>query len=538
MGDRIVGHVRRRRAAGRTPAEIYHGSRQSVRRALHRQPRHEPDHRPLSERPGAPAGLRGLHRPPQWVAPLNAALGGRRRRDPRLPPGSGEGDAPGRACRPASTPVTCTAATLCCTWSCATRPSACAQQPPVQPPIGAAVRFDRTRRGAFLRPGHRGRDCTGGPGMSDIELRHISKRFKDTVALDDVSFNVADGELFVLLGHTGAGKTTTLRIIAGLERQDAGDVLFDGETVNQYTPADRDVAFVFQQYSLYPNKTVDENLAFPLRSPLRRVPSAEIDRRVRDAAEKLRITQLLERKTANLSGGEMQRVSIGRAIVRQPRVFSDGRAALEPRRQAARGAADRDSTPAKTQGSTTLFVTHDTNRSAGRWPDRIGVLLRQERIVQIGLAAGVYDHPTTTFVAQLVGIRALTCCLRARERNAGHQRQRDQAAARQRPPRRSPHLPARRAPRRCADRPGGRPARRSDPDRAARRRDSGAHPLRRQTLLCLVRALRTWQSATRSPSRSTGAGCIFFERAASASRIEVDVEPHGSCRARWSLFCA
>jgi len=193
--------------------------------------------------------------------------------------------------------------------------------------------------------------------MSDIELRHISKRFKDTVALDDVSFNVADGELFVLLGHTGAGKTTTLRIIAGLERQDAGDVLFDGETVNQYTPADRDVAFVFQQYSLYPNKTVDENLAFPLRSPLRRVPSAEIDRRVRDAAEKLRITQLLERKTANLSGGEMQRVSIGRAIVRQPRVFSDGRAALEPRRQAARGAADRDSTPAKDAGSTTLFVT-------------------------------------------------------------------------------------------------------------------------------------------------------------------------------------
>ncbi|HMM28500.1 MAG TPA: ABC transporter ATP-binding protein [Aggregatilineaceae bacterium] len=249
--------------------------------------------------------------------------------------------------------------------------------------------------------------------MSDIELRHISKRFKDTVALDDVSFNVADGELFVLLGHTGAGKTTTLRIIAGLERQDAGDVLFDGETVNQYTPADRDVAFVFQQYSLYPNKTVYENLAFPLRSPLRRVPSAEIDRRVRDAAEKLRITQLLERKTANLSGGEMQRVSIGRAIVRQPRVFlmDEPLSNLDAKlREALRIEIQHLQ---KTQGSTTLFVTHD-QIEALTMADRIGVL-RQGRIVQIGSPQEIYDHPTTTFVAQLVGIPRINLLPAARE---------------------------------------------------------------------------------------------------------------------------
>lgn len=249
--------------------------------------------------------------------------------------------------------------------------------------------------------------------MSDIELRHISKQFKDTVALDDVSFSVADGELFVLLGHTGAGKTTTLRIIAGLERQDAGDVVFDGEIVNQYTPADRDVAFVFQQYSLYPNKTVYENLAFPLRSPLRRVSSVEIDRRVRDAAEKLRITPLLARKTANLSGGEMQRVSIGRAIVRQPRVFlmDEPLSNLDAKlREALRIEIQHLQ---KTQGSTTLFVTHD-QIEALTMADRIGVL-RQGRIVQIGPPQEIYDRPTTTFVAQLVGIPRINLLPATRE---------------------------------------------------------------------------------------------------------------------------
>src|SRR3990172_5509231 len=115
--------------------------------------------------------------------------------------------------------------------------------------------------------------------MSNIELRQITKDFPGVTALKDVSFSVKDGEFFVLLGPTGAGKTTSLRVISGLERQDEGSVLFDGAPVDALTPADRDVAFVFQQYSLYPTMSVYDNLAFPLRAPLRRVPEPEIRKR-------------------------------------------------------------------------------------------------------------------------------------------------------------------------------------------------------------------------------------------------------------------
>ena len=120
--------------------------------------------------------------------------------------------------------------------------------------------------------------------MSTIEVRHIAKQFPGVTALKDVSFSVEDGEFFVLLGPTGAGKTTTLRVIAGLERQEGGHVLFDGRRVDHLTPADRDVAFVFQQYSLYPTMTVFDNLAFPLRAPLRRLSKKNIKKRVEDAA--------------------------------------------------------------------------------------------------------------------------------------------------------------------------------------------------------------------------------------------------------------
>jgi len=237
--------------------------------------------------------------------------------------------------------------------------------------------------------------------MSDVTLQNITKRFKAVTALKDVSFDIKDGEFFVLLGPTGAGKTTTLRVIAGLERQDEGSVLFDGEPVDQLTPADRDVAFVFEQYSLYPTMTVYDNLAFPLRAPLRNLPEAQIQQRVKETAEKLHIDHMLERTTAHLSGGEMQRVSLGRALVRDPRVFlmDEPLSNLDAKlREALRVELQHVQ---KTQGSTTLFVTHD-QIEALTMGDRIAVL-NKGRIVQIGTPEDIYDRPATTFVAQLVG---------------------------------------------------------------------------------------------------------------------------------------
>jgi multiple sugar transport system ATP-binding protein len=237
--------------------------------------------------------------------------------------------------------------------------------------------------------------------MSHVELQHITKTFPGVTALDDISFDVKDGEFFVLLGPTGAGKTTTLRMIAGLENQDTGSILFDGEAIDKLAPSDRDVALVFQQYSLYPTMSVFDNLAFPLRSPLRRTSPEEIRKKVEETAEKLRITHLLKRKTAHLSGGEMQRVSIGRAIVRSPRVFlmDEPLSNLDAKlREALRIELQHLQ---KTQGSTTLFVTHD-QIEALTMADRIAVL-NEGRIMQVGTPEDIYDRPATTFIAQLVG---------------------------------------------------------------------------------------------------------------------------------------
>jgi multiple sugar transport system ATP-binding protein len=224
--------------------------------------------------------------------------------------------------------------------------------------------------------------------MSHVELQHITKNFPGVTALDDISFDVKDGEFFVLLGPTGAGKTTTLRVIAGL-------------VMDNLAPADRDVALVFQQYSLYPTMSVYDNLAFPLRSPLRRTAETEIRKKVEETAEKLRISHLLKRKTAHLSGGEMQRVSIGRAIVRSPRIFlmDEPLSNLDAKlREALRVELQHLQ---KTQGSTTLFVTHD-QIEALTMADRIAVL-NEGRIIQIGTPEDIYDRPASTFVAQLVG---------------------------------------------------------------------------------------------------------------------------------------
>jgi multiple sugar transport system ATP-binding protein len=237
--------------------------------------------------------------------------------------------------------------------------------------------------------------------MSHVSLQAITKTFKQVPALDDVSFEIKDNEFFVLLGPTGAGKTTTLRVIAGLEKPDSGTVMMDGEAVTTLQPADRDIAFVFQQYSLYPTMSVFDNLAFPLRSPIRPTSPAEIKQRVTKAAELLRITHLLERKTARLSGGEMQRVSIGRAIVRQPRIFlmDEPLSNLDAKlREALRVELKHIQ---ETQHSTTLFVTHD-QIEALTMADRIGVL-KASKLIQVGTPNDIYDRPATTFVAQLVG---------------------------------------------------------------------------------------------------------------------------------------
>ncbi|MBS1251236.1 MAG: sn-glycerol-3-phosphate import ATP-binding protein UgpC [Anaerolineales bacterium] len=237
--------------------------------------------------------------------------------------------------------------------------------------------------------------------MSDVELRNITKHFPGVTALKNISFSIRDGEFFVLLGPTGAGKTTTLRTIAGLEGQDEGSVLFDGEVADELAPANRDVAFVFQQYSLYPTMTVYDNLAFPLRSPLRYLPEDVIKERVIDATRKLHIDHLIERKTAHLSGGEMQRVAIGRAIVREPRIFlmDEPLSNLDAKlREELRVELQHIQ---KTQRSTTLFVTHD-QIEALTMADRIAVLNAGE-IMQVGTPDDIYDRPATTFVAQLVG---------------------------------------------------------------------------------------------------------------------------------------
>ena len=237
--------------------------------------------------------------------------------------------------------------------------------------------------------------------MANVALQNITKRFGRVTALRDVSFDVKDGEFFVLLGPTGAGKTTTLRVIAGLERQEEGSVSFNGEPADELPPADRDVAFVFQQYSLYPTMSVYDNLAFPLRSPLRRIPEPDIRRRVEDVAQKLRIARLLERKTGHLSGGEMQRVSIGRAIVRDPEIFLMDEPLSNLDFKLRETLRIEIKHLQKTQDSTTLFVTHD-QVEALTMADRIGVL-REGRIVQIGTPEDIYDRPATTFVAHLVG---------------------------------------------------------------------------------------------------------------------------------------
>ena len=241
--------------------------------------------------------------------------------------------------------------------------------------------------------------------MAAVTLDRVSKQFGAVHAVRELTLAIHDREFFVLLGPTGAGKTTTLRCIAGLEQPQTGDILIAGERVNDWSAAQRDVALVFQQYSLYPNYTVRENLAFPLKSKLRNLPPAEIEARVAKAAATVRITHLLDRRTDRLSGGEMQRVSIGRAIVREPRVFlmdeplSNLDAKLrELLRAELKGLQQR-------LGTTLVFVTHD-QVEAMTMGDRIG-LVNQGELIQVGTPHEIYNRPANTFVASFVGTPAI-----------------------------------------------------------------------------------------------------------------------------------
>ena len=241
--------------------------------------------------------------------------------------------------------------------------------------------------------------------MAEIGLHHVTKRFGAQSAVEDLSLTVADGEFFVLLGPTGAGKTTTLRLIAGLETPDAGSVSIGGEDTSDWTVAQRDVALVFQYYSLYPRYTVRENLAFPLKSPVRSFSPDEIERRIARASEMLRIGHLLDRKTDRLSGGEMQRVSIGRAIVRNPTCFlmDEPLSNLDAKLRELLRTELKDLQTSL--GATFLFVTHD-QVEAMSMSDRIGIL-SDGRLVQVGTPNEIYDAPRDTFVAGFVGLPAM-----------------------------------------------------------------------------------------------------------------------------------
>ncbi|MFL6580444.1 MAG: ABC transporter ATP-binding protein [Burkholderiales bacterium] len=241
--------------------------------------------------------------------------------------------------------------------------------------------------------------------MAHVKLHGISKKFRGHTALSGLDLDIASGEFFVLLGPTGAGKTTTLRLIAGLDHPDAGSIAIDEQDVMRWSAAERDVALVFQYYSLYPHYTVRQNLEFPLKSKVRRLSQAQIDERVAKAAKTLRIGQLLERKTDRLSGGEMQRVSIGRAIVREPKVFlmDEPLSNLDAKLREILRAELKDLQ--MKLGATFLYVTHD-QVEAMSMGDKIGVL-NQGRLIQVGTPQQIYNQPRDVFVATFVGSPAM-----------------------------------------------------------------------------------------------------------------------------------
>ncbi len=239
--------------------------------------------------------------------------------------------------------------------------------------------------------------------MARIVFEHVTKRFEDTVAVSDLSVDVADGEFLVLVGPSGCGKTTALRMLAGLEDTSEGRILIGDRVVNNVAPGARDIAMVFQSYALYPHMTVFDNLAFGLRN--RKLPKGETKRRVAEAAEILELGALLKRKPKQLSGGQRQRVALGRAIVREPAAF------LMDEPLSNLDASLRVQTRAEIMklqsrlGTTTIYVTHD-QIEAMTMGDRIAVM-NLGLLQQIGTPRDLYTNPANTFVAKFIGSPAM-----------------------------------------------------------------------------------------------------------------------------------
>lgn len=235
--------------------------------------------------------------------------------------------------------------------------------------------------------------------MAEIRVENLHKSFGDFVAVKDSSFTVASGEFFVMLGPSGCGKTTTLRMIAGLELPSSGSIRLDGDDVTRLRASARDIAFVFQLFALYPHMNVRKNIAYPLAN--QGVPKAEIKTRVEEAARTLRIAHLLDRSVSGLSGGDRQRVALGRAIVRNPKAFlmDEPLGALDTELREAmiaelRALHDR-------LGATTLYVTHD-QLEAMAMADKIAVM-NKGVIEQFDTPQQIYGRPATLFVADFIG---------------------------------------------------------------------------------------------------------------------------------------
>ena len=239
--------------------------------------------------------------------------------------------------------------------------------------------------------------------MARVYLEHVTKKFGNVVAVNDATLEIKDKEFLILVGPSGCGKSTTLRMVAGLEEVTEGNIYIGDTIVNDIPPKDRDIAMVFQNYALYPHMDVYNNMAFGLK--LRKFPRAEIDKRVKEAAAILGIENLLKRKPKELSGGQRQRVALGRAIVREPKVFLmyeplsnlDAKLRVQMRAELAK-LHNRLQT-------TIIYVTHDQTE-AMTMGDRI-VVMRDGFIQQVGAPMEIYDHPDNVFVAGFIGSPAM-----------------------------------------------------------------------------------------------------------------------------------